>query len=98
MLPNDLHSCVGIPRLKPGVPPAQAAAWAAEVDGIEETQVFGATLRLRATAGSAKGVASSLERAGRRAGEAAVRARVVEPSLEDVFRFLVSAESISERA
>lgn len=81
-----------------GAPPLQAASWAAEVDGIEETQVFGATLRLRALGGTGELVAADLERVARRAGGTNVGARVVEPTLEDVFRYLVSGESGSERA
>jgi ABC-2 type transport system ATP-binding protein len=76
-----------------GAPPGRAASWVAGVGGIEETQVFGATLRLRVPSGMAESVASTIELAARRAGETDVHARLVAPSLEDVFRFLVPAES-----
>ena len=76
-----------------GAPPGRAASWVAGVGGIEETQVLGATLRLRVPSGMGESVASTIELAARRAGETDVQARLVAPSLEDVFRFLVPAES-----
>jgi len=73
-----------------GAPPASMATWVAAIPGIEERQIFGATLRLRVPSGTAESVATAVEQAARQAGGSAVTARPVAPSLEDVFRFLLS--------
>jgi ABC-2 type transport system ATP-binding protein len=76
-----------------GAPPGRIATWAADLGGIEESQVFGATLRLRVRPGLGASVISSVELAARRAGAPDVRARLVAPSLEDVFRHLLPTAS-----
>jgi len=81
-----------------GASPERFATWAAGVGGIEENQIFGAALRLRAASGRGEAVASDIERAAQQAGEIDVQARVVAPSLEDVFRFLLPTPTHVERA
>jgi ABC-2 type transport system ATP-binding protein len=73
-----------------GAPPGKMASWVAAISGIEEMQIFGATLRLRVPSGVAESVAAAVEEAARQAGASAVTARAAAPSLEDVFRFLLS--------
>jgi len=81
-----------------GASPERFATWAAGVGGIEENQIFGAALRLRAASGRGEAVASDIERAAQQAGEIDVQARVVAPSLEDVFRFLLPTPTHVEGA
>ena len=76
-----------------GASPERFATWAVGVGGIEESQIFGAALRLRAVSGLGQAGASDIEDAARRAGEIDVHARLVAPSLEDVFRFLLPTAS-----
>jgi ABC-2 type transport system ATP-binding protein len=76
-----------------GAPPGSIAGWAAGVGGIEESQIFGASLRLRVRPGQGPTVVSSMEDAARQAGAEDVRARLVAPSLDDVFRHLLPPAS-----
>ena len=72
-----------------GAPPKRLAAIVAPIGGIEEIQIFGATLRLRVSPGEGDFVRQVAERTAREAGEATTRARVIDASLEDVFRSLL---------
>jgi hypothetical protein len=76
-----------------GAPPERIRSWLTAVVGIEEKQVFGATLRLRVPRGTAALFVQRVEDAARAAGAGEVRARVVDPSLEDVFRVLLQPDS-----
>jgi hypothetical protein len=76
-----------------GALPERIASWVAAVDGIEEKQIFGATLRLRVPSGAAETITLAVEDLVRQAGGSAVHARQVSPSLEDVFRFLLTTAS-----
>jgi ABC-2 type transport system ATP-binding protein len=69
--------------------PDRMKGWVGGIDGIEEAQVFGATLRLRVAPGSAQRVVEQVRTAAHRAGMAEATVRVAAPSLEDVFRFLL---------
>jgi ABC-2 type transport system ATP-binding protein len=81
-----------------GAPPQKVMSWLASVPGIEEKQVFGATLRLRLSPGAVQPVIQAVERVVGEAGAVEVRARVVSPSLEDVFRFLLQSAPAGEAA
>ena len=59
------------------------------IEGIEEVQVFGGTLRLRVAEGSAQGVAEKVRTAAQAASLSGIQVRAVPPSLEDVFRVLL---------
>ena len=72
-----------------GAPPKRLAAIVAPIGGIEEIQIFGATLRLRVSPGEGDFVRQVAERTAREAGEATTRARVIDASLEDVLRSLL---------
>jgi ABC-2 type transport system ATP-binding protein len=74
-----------------GAEPDRMAACVREVGAIEESQVLGASLRLRVPSGKAESVAQAVVEAGRRAGEGDLDARPIPPSLEDVFRYLMQA-------
>jgi len=69
--------------------PERMKGLAGGLDGVEEAQVFGATLRLRVAQGSAQRVVEQVRTAAHQAGMAEPNVRVAPPSLEDVFRFLL---------
>ncbi len=72
-----------------GAEPERIKATLGGIQDVEEAQVFGATLRLRVTAGSAERIAEEVRTAGGEAGLPDIRVRGVPASLEDVFRFLL---------
>jgi hypothetical protein len=72
-----------------GAEPERMKAMLGGMEGMEEAQVFGATLRLRVAAGSAQRITQEVTAVSRDAGLPEIRVRGVPPSLEDVFRFLL---------
>ena len=64
------------------------------IDGVEEAQVLGSRVRLRAASGAGDRIAADVRSAAEREGIDAVRAVPAAPSLEDVFRFLLQQGAI----
>ncbi len=72
-----------------GAEPERMKAEFASIEGTEEAQVFGATLRLRVEEGSAERVSEKVRMTAQVAGLSGIRVRAVPASLEDVFRVLL---------
>jgi ABC-2 type transport system ATP-binding protein len=72
-----------------GAPANQVVTWLEALPGIEETRVFGATVRLRVPPGGTQDAVNRIEEIARRRAAPGLLVRPVSPSLEDVFRFLL---------
>jgi len=69
-----------------------------DLGGVEERQIFGATLRLRVAAGRVHEVVAEVARRAAAYGATDVAVRLVPPSLEDVFHYLLAAEPLPRAA
>jgi ABC-2 type transport system ATP-binding protein len=84
--PSELRSILGgrILELRGKSVPALREA-AQKINGVEDIRLFGDKLRLRVVAGQANSVLSALTKAFPARGSERVEARLVPPTLEDVF-------------